>query len=378
MMETIEKYLGKLLAQGLVDSKGDALLFSMDDTIYSSSNEVPHLVQYLFSVLNVTSIIVARPSKLYLEVIRELKRVYPGRITPNDSESTTFIHDIPVLGAMDDNSVAAALKRRKGCIAPDGSIITTGAITLEQAFVTFSSICFALFVKYFSDVLNSSVGSARDEDRKCAYIEPSPTILSMMKPPGPIKRPAFIVPTSENEVMYTIVDTGKATVKSGLVDSFFGNISYTWDAYMYISQTAAALDELEGLIDKVALDGSSTNDITSSSEMGSHLKIHKMTMDRAILHGHPKFSVIMSMYGGDMKFGEKRYLEDIPIVCGRVGGGKKGLVHVLPSAMKESHSAIVYGHGTFASARDSFLDAFERMLNIEIKCFDMYRELVSI
>jgi len=378
MMETIEKYLGKLVAQGLVDSREDASLFSMDDRIYSKDESIPQIVEYLFKSLNITSLIMARPSRLILNIIGELKKVCADRITPKDSESITFMHDIPVLQDMDSKTIATALKRRKGCIATDGSIITTGSFTLEQAFVVFSSICFALFVKYFSDVLNSLGGSHGNVHDECTVIEPSSTILGMIGPPGPIRRPSLVIPESEDDVISTMVDTGKATVESGLVDSFFGNISYTLDDYMYISQTAAALDELEGLIDKVALDGSSTNDITSSSEMGSHLRIHELTLDRAILHGHPKFSVIMSMYGKPMELGEKRYLGDIPVVHGRVGAGKKGLVHVLPPAMQESRAAIAYGHGTFTSGSESFLDAFDKMLYIENACFEMLKGLLSI
>ncbi len=88
---------------------------------------------------------------------------------------------------------------------------------------------------------------------------------------------------------------GKQVVADRLVDSFFGNVSYCLNHILYISQTGAALDELDGCIDPVPLDGSTSAGITASSELSAHLEIIARTGCRAILHGHPRFSVILSM-----------------------------------------------------------------------------------
>jgi ribulose-5-phosphate 4-epimerase/fuculose-1-phosphate aldolase len=63
---------------------------------------------------------------------------------------------------------------------------------------------------------------------------------------------------------------GRYTVEKGYVDSFFGNISYFDGRTIFISQTASSLDELEGHLDPVLLDGSSTAGISASSELPAH------------------------------------------------------------------------------------------------------------
>ena len=95
-------------------------------------------------------------------------------------------------------------------------------------------------------------------------------------------------PIDEAGIIKAMDDAGKATVAARLVDSFFGNISFRKDSLLYISQTGSSLDELPGRIDCVPLDGSSTCELTSSSELSAHVKIYELTGDTAILHGHPR------------------------------------------------------------------------------------------
>ena len=171
-----------------------------------------------------------------------------------------------------------------------------------------------------------------------------------------------------------MIEAGKAVVHAGLVDSFFGNISYRLGDLIYISQTGSSLDELGGYIDRVTMDGSSTCELTSSSELLAHVRTYELTEDNAILHGHPRFSVIMSMFGETLQFGDRRSIEGIPIVSGEVGAGKHGLCNTLPAAMQEAHSAIVSGHGTFTSCRGSFREAIDRLSSIEQTCRQAYQE----
>ena len=76
---------------------------------------------------------------------------------------------------------------------------------------------------------------------------------------------------------------------------------------------------------------------------------------QCILHGHPRFAVILSM-DCEAEDCEKRgrchidcdrerLLGDIPVVPGEVGTGPRGLVNTLPPAMVGRRGVIVYGHG---------------------------------
>ena len=157
MIGEINKYLDKLISYYMID-RDSASLFCLDDEIYTNKEDIPPEVYYLFDSLNINSLSIVRPDPVVWAIIGELVTLYPQVISPRDSESLTFIHDIPVIDVMDKDLVVRALGRRKGCIVKDTGIITTGTVSIEQAFISFSSICFATFVKYFSDFINGLYG----------------------------------------------------------------------------------------------------------------------------------------------------------------------------------------------------------------------------
>jgi len=378
MRDQVRKYLGKLLDHGLIARPDDARLYGLDDEICTNDSTVPQEVASLFDSLNVNSLLIARPEPLRWAVICELIRLGENPISPKDTESLTFIHDIPVVESFDPGLVACALNARKGCIVKDLGIVSTGSVSLEQAFIVMSSICFATFVKFFADILSglNGIGGAR---------RPLPDLADLCRDfilalagtaaPRPTLRESL---DDEAGIIRTMDEAGKATVAAGLVDSFFGNISCRKGPLIYISQTGSSLDELLGNIDCVPLDGSSTCELTSSSELSAHVRIYELTGDRVILHGHPRFSVIMSMSGGALEFGHTREIGGVPVVAGEVGAGRHGLVHTLPQAMKTAHGAIVHGHGVFTSSRESFDQAYERLFSIERMCFMKYAEALGV
>jgi ribulose-5-phosphate 4-epimerase/fuculose-1-phosphate aldolase len=374
MHEQVAKYLEKLQRHGLVEGPGDASLFGLDDEIYTNESAVPDSVHELFRRLNINSLIITKPHPLFRDIIGLLCAHEPGYICPCDCESLTFIHDIPVVEALDAGLVFLALNRRKGCIVRGGTVITTGTVSLEQAFISLSSILFATFVKFFSDALNGLYGFG--DACPGEMLEALPGLLARSEP-GHASRPLPVDPPRvEDEILEAMDEAGKSVVEARLVDSFFGNISFRQGDVIFISQTGSSLDELPGHIDRVPLDGSSTCGITSSSELLAHVKTYELTRDNAILHGHPRFSVIMSMFGGQLQFGQTRSIEGVPIVSGEVGAGSKGLVHTLPDAMKAAGGAIVSGHGTFTSCTGSFRHAFDRLMGIESLCYRSYCSLV--
>jgi ribulose-5-phosphate 4-epimerase/fuculose-1-phosphate aldolase len=171
------------------------------------------------------------------------------------------------------------------------------------------------------------------------------------------------------------------------VDSNFGNISYLFNNMLYISQTGSFLDELEGRIAGCSLDKSSPAPETASSELPAHLQLVRDTGSRAILHGHPKFSVILSM-DCDMKdcnhrgkchlvCPRDRDACGIPVVPGEIGGGPHGLCHTVPDAIKKTSGVIVYGHGVFTADPEDFNGALQRLIDIENHCRIEYFKRVS-
>lgn len=186
--------------------------------------------------------------------------------------------------------------------------------------------------------------------------------------------------SAEKSIIYEEISrVGRYTVEMGLVDSFFGNISAFDGSTIYISQTASSLDELEGHIVPVPVDGSSTAGISASSELPAHKAIYLSTDYRTVLHGHPKFSVILSMYcteeGCDIEdctrgCDRKRQVCGYPIVVGETGAG--GLKRTVPPAIKAAGACIVYGHGVFSAGRSDLREAFVRMVEIENRCREEY------
>jgi ribulose-5-phosphate 4-epimerase/fuculose-1-phosphate aldolase len=409
MEHLIDKYLGKLEAQRLA-KRDDAVFLSLDAELISNrpvKDDVKTLSR-IFGLMNINTILFAEPSEPYKSILDEILRYDAGctqqaRIVPLDCEMRTFFHDIPVVNEFSPEAIAEALSQRKSVIVRNRGIVTYGMVTPEQAFVSFSSTCFSTFVKYFYDVLtyrgeSSAGGLKQDKDfvhrfrRTCQFLREE---LMVGPSDGPVqqgeghKKAGSLMtgpPGNGEDVIAMLSEAGRAVVERRLVDSFFGNISFAHNGIIYISQTGSSLDELEGSIDAVPLDGSSSIGITASSELSAHRSIYREIGDQAILHGHPKFSVIMSMHC--LKEGcprdlchkackEKREVAGIPVVSGEVGTGPTGLLHTVPLEMKGNKGVIVYGHGVFTSGRDDFRKPFRQLLDIETACREEYFRLAE-
>ncbi|HBG04309.1 MAG TPA: aldolase, partial [Geobacter sp.] len=123
----------------------------------------------------------------------------------------------------------------------------------------------------------------------------------------------------------------------------------------------------------------STTGITASSELLAHRKIFEASGARVILHGHPKFAVVMSMLCETRDCPIKdcwkdcpqvRHLGGTPVVAGEIGAG--GLAKRVPPVIGATGSAIVYGHGVFAIGMDGFGEAFAAMVDVENFCREEY------
>jgi len=384
MKQLVDKYAHKLAAAGLVET-GAPLLAGLDaELVWNRPDPACVELEKVFAGLNINSLLFAEPAEPYRSIIRYLARRADGAIQPSDCETRTMLHDLPVVENFEAGTIVRALKQRKSVIIPERGMVTWGTVSPEQAFIFFSSVCFACFVKFFADALaDSRAGRLSREQRD--IIEKTVPLLDRFPDTPP---PLMSAPLTDEDTVYrAVIEAGRVTVEHHLVDSFFGNVSYRYGDTLYISQTGSSLDELEGCIDPCPLDGSSCAGITASSELSAHRQIVLNTGMNAVLHGHPKFSVILSMdcekkscpLDGQchIRCADPRFIEDIPIVPGEVGTGPFGLCNTLPPAMQGRRGVIVYGHGLFTVAKDDFNTAFANLLDIERRCREIYFERLS-
>jgi ribulose-5-phosphate 4-epimerase/fuculose-1-phosphate aldolase len=387
MKALCEKYAAKLAAQGLAPAEGkDAPLVGGLDAELAWNREDPRTGELagLFSRLSINSLVFIRPAEPYRTILDFLAARNPDGIRPEDTETRTFLHDIPVCGDFTAEAMAAQLKRRKVIVIPGQGVAACGTVTPEQGFVSVSSLIFSTFVLFFSDYLNRARRVELDDE----YVDAFSRVVRLLPEPRTDLPGLAAGPFPDEEgVLAAMAEAGRKVVGYGLVDSFFGNISYKLGGTVYISQTGSSLDELEGCIDPCPMDGSTTNGLTASSELSAHEDVYRRSSFDCILHGHPKFSVIMSM---DCEHDhcpnrgrchihctECRTVDGVPIVPGEVGTGPTGLCHTLPPAMAANGAAIVHGHGLFTAGKSDFNAPFARLLEIENRCRDLYFERLS-
>jgi len=372
MFQTTEN---KMIRSGLVEP--DALLMGSLDAHLEWNKPCDNIfvLEMLFNRLNINALIFSQPAEPYRSIIDYLAEASNGTITPNDCETRTFIHDLPVAFELSPDAVVPLLKKRKCVIVPGHGIITYGTVGLEQAYVTFSSVCFACFVKFFVDFL--FLTRKRQADQKLGQV--FVRVVQALDPPvsfnGSLTKGPF---KSKKHIYEAIQEAGRLVVEHRLVDSYFGNISFSDGQTLYISQTGSSLDQLKDAIDPCPLNGSSCVPITASSELPTHLKIVQHAGSRAILHGHPKFSVILSMDCDlencgcrdkcHVKCPHERFVRGIPIVSGEVGSGPSALCNTVPKAIGEHQGVIVYGHGVFTAGNTDFNRPFKHLIQIENDC----------
>jgi ribulose-5-phosphate 4-epimerase/fuculose-1-phosphate aldolase len=386
MLKLLHKYAEKLVAHGLC-SPGEPLVGGVNDAvIWNRPDPRVAELEKIVAALNINSIICARPAEPFFSILNEHCRRSGAEFVPEDTETRTFLHSIPVARSMSAAEIVPLLQKRKGCVVEGHGVIAFGTVSPEQAFVVFSSIIFSAFVKFFVDYAYSQHAGAPD----LAVAAMLPDVLAAYDKflPAEVGADLELGAFTKEEVIYrAMVHAGQATVDARMVDSFFGNISYFAGDTVYISQTGSSLDELAGCIDACPLDNSASTGITASSELVAHRDIYLGGGSRAILHGHPKFSVIMSMLCFEpacenrgkchIKCDRERFVEDIPVIPGEVGTGPRGLSNTLPPAVLGRRGAIVYGHGVFTVGKKDFRDAFANLSEIETLCRESYMKIIS-
>ena len=371
MESLINKYSTKMISAGLAPAGAPLIALLDADVEWNRHDTLQKTLEQVMAGLHINSLIFSELAEPYKTIIDYLAVSSAPTIFPEDSETRTFFHDFPVCPTFSALELISALKHRKNVIVPKAGIVALGSVSPLQAYVSFSSVCFSCFVKFFTDYLWARRTGRIDKKMEDAFLK----VINLLEPPHSPPTLATGPFASRNDILSAISEAGRATVQSRLVDSFFGNISYLACDILYISQTASSLDELEGNIDAVPLDGSSSVGITASSEYSAHRQIVNNTSYRAILHGHPKFSVILSLDCkiNDCKFRgschsscpQKREVCGISIVPGEIG---KGLSKTVPAAIAHDPSVIVYGHGVFTAGVTDFNEPLQRLAAIENAC----------
>lgn len=374
MEELIGKYSRKLVAAGYAE-EGAPLLGAVDaDLVWNRDDPARSVLEEVFAELNIQSLLFCRPAEPYRTVVDFLAGEADGTIFPEDTETRTFFHDLPVATAFTAREIISALRERKCVIIPGRGVVTFGTVSPEQAFITFCSVCFAAFVKFFADFLaktrRGNVEPAREEAFRRAVLHLDPPVTGAAA--AALRKGPFC---DAEAVLGAMEEAGRQTVACRLVDSYFGNISLLSGKLLYISQTGSSLDELSGCIDAVPLDGSSCAGITASSEFSAHRQIVLYTGRHTILHGHPRFSVILSLDCDrpdcpergfcHLRCPERRFAGEVPIVPGEIGTGRYGLCRTVPPALQNHPGVIVHGHGVFTAGGEDFNGAFGSLLAIE-------------
>jgi ribulose-5-phosphate 4-epimerase/fuculose-1-phosphate aldolase len=371
MESIINKYSAKMISAGLAPAGAPLIALLDADVEWNRRDTLQKTLEQVMAGLHINSLIFSELAEPYKTIIDYLAASSTPTIFPEDSETRTFFHDFPVCQTFSAPELISALKHRKNVIVPKAGIVALGNVSPLQAYVSFSSVCFSCFVKFFTDYLRARRTGDINIKMEKAFMKVINLLEPRHSPPTLITGPF----SSHNDILSAISEAGRATVQSRLVDSFFGNISYLADNILYISQTASSLDELEGSIDAVPLDGSSSVGITASSEYSAHRQIVINTSYRAILHGHPKFSVILSLDCeiGDCQFRgscytgcpQKREVCGTAIVPGEIG---RGLAKTVPAAIAQDPSVIVYGHGVFTAGETDFNKPLQRLAAVENAC----------
>jgi len=374
-MSLFDTYLNKLRIQRLAEK---AVYIVTEDTVTVYGDSTDKELSEIASHIRTYALLFVRPAEPFMSALEQA--AMNGEFAPNDSETRTFLHTVPVVENFSD--VPEALKRRKAVFVRGQGIVTAAPFGAEQAFIFASSVIFSGFVKFFADAGEAALlGKPYDKELTLGLLNSYIKKFAVNYTPS-LDKDIF---QSEQSILSAMAQAGRTTVDLGLVDSFFGNISVFDGRNIYISRTGSSLDELENETDICPLDESACTGLTASSELASHRKIYETTDKKVILHAHPRFAVIMSMMcaekcenRGKCHYActKERYIGKIPIVPGEVGNGPRAMVNTLPPAMKKSDSVTVYGHGVFTVSAGDFNEALRLLTKTETAALKEYQKII--
>ncbi len=131
-MPTARQLAGRIA----IAAKDDVLLADGDPALVRLAGDV-------LDRLNCLSLVVASPAVPFADFLVARAPAGDSAIVPRDTETRTFLHDIPFLRASDleDDPAprsAALLGSRKGVVVEGVGIVASGALTVEQAYIKYS------------------------------------------------------------------------------------------------------------------------------------------------------------------------------------------------------------------------------------------------
>lgn len=383
MNDSFSHYSAKLVRAGLAEAETPLLGFGEGLLRWNREDPLTVLLTKVGERLGRRAILYCQPAEPYHTMLLHLAETAAGGdvIHPQDFETRIFLKDLPILKDLTEAGLLVALKDRRCVVIPGGGVIATAKKDMETAFVIYSAACFAVFVKFFSDTLRQRHLSGPSWQGR-AVLE---AIMGRLDPVPPVAAGPTLSSgpwEDEADIRAAMVVAGKRTVSDRLVDANFGNISYRRGEDLFITRKGSALDALTDKIIRIPLAGPTETDAIASTELPAHRFIALTAPYRAVLHGHPKFSVIMSMACGEEDCPDKggchrfcpreRWIRDIPVVSGEAGAGPFGLCNTVPSAVRDHGAAIVYGHGVFTAGAQDFNEALQRLRQIEKTCRDLF------
>ncbi|MDD5232853.1 MAG: class II aldolase/adducin family protein [Syntrophales bacterium] len=369
--EIIRLCAERLFRGGLTEENAPLIALSADSGIVLDGEGAGKtILEDVMRELQLRSIILSQPAEPYRSIIDFLSAEAGAQGAIWGDRRGVLFRSLPVIEKTAEAALSV-LRRRRGAVVSGLGIMAAGRSGSEEAFDVYYSICFGCFVRFFSECLrlgrNGSLGRERMTafSRAVSFLDPQ-----HMRFPDLARGPF----QTEEEAKIAIEEAGRNTVRYRLVDSSYGNISYRLGGKLLISRTGIPLDELRGAIETCPL-GEETCLTPASRELPAHRRIVLETENRAVLHGHPKFSVVLSLDHDSVlagKGGVAARIDDVPVVAGKPGEGPDGLHLTVPPALNENRGVIVYGHGVFTAGREDFNEAFRNMLEIERMCRDKY------
>ena len=127
------------------------------------------LSESVLSRLNCLAVVAASPSLPFADFLVQRAAGHERVIIPRDTETRTFLHDIPIvrkseIGSDPAGTFAALLGNRKGIVVEGIGIIASGALTVEQAYINWSSVFHSTYIKYLEDLLENGFMLPDEED----------------------------------------------------------------------------------------------------------------------------------------------------------------------------------------------------------------------
>ena len=153
MESLINKYSAKMISAGLAPAGAPMVALLDADVEWNRRDTLQKTLEQVMAGLHINSLIFSELAEPYKTIINYLAATSAPTIFPEDSETRTFFHDFPVCRTLSAPELISVLKQRKNVIVPEVGIVAAGGVSPLQAYVSFSSVCFSCFVKFFTDYL---------------------------------------------------------------------------------------------------------------------------------------------------------------------------------------------------------------------------------